>query len=267
MNPEAARREELLAEIEQKLRFLGTEEHFESLCQGKSVAELESTLTWIDHGVRVHSDPMLRKVFASIDQGTLDPRWEPFVNFLKANAQHRRRLAGRLASLSIVRHVATSTLLLNYICTLWDVTLFKPEGTGFCTPEYANSVIKAYFARAQATRLLHRSPMVFSEAEDFKMKVLLQTARGKVAKLQGPIELSDTRAIDEDLKEVGLSPEDGLPMPAPETEYFRIEIPSILARRFFGGRRGFDKTSIYEYGDRTFREIFEYLISASRGTH
>ncbi|MHB8894138.1 MAG: hypothetical protein ACYC99_03040 [Candidatus Geothermincolia bacterium] len=251
MESEDEVKSELIDRIARKMQFLGThKKHFsQETLSKKTIKQLQTEDFLLEGFVRVHSDPMHALVLRSIAKKRLDPRWEPFINVLKAQAKKKRNFCERWLLRGFITHACTSDLVLQYLHTMLVVNELRGM-------ERFNSLLWKFFKTTKMDYLLRRAPMEFTYNEVFCMKALLQYFRAHVQSVHN---LEHGGVVEEHFLHMptksylkGLHYKTGLG--AKETRK-AVKSPRRV-KQLFGGETNFRKTSLHAYGRVFFLRLY-----------
>jgi uncharacterized Rmd1/YagE family protein len=185
-------------------------------------------------------------VLESIAKKKLDPRWEPFVNGLKAITNKKQKFREKLLMRALIRHVCTSDLLLQYIHSMFVVAQYSDDAMQGM--ENFHNTLWRFFKEAKLDYLLHRTPMEFNWCEKFTMKALLQWLSAYARSMHNVEHGGEVQSefletpFDKYLKLWHMHIKMGM-----NEKRDKIEIPHKV-NKLFGNEDNFNKTSLYEYG-------------------
>lgn len=237
-------KKELIDSIARKMKFIGSHRYFvrEEL-EKKTVDELKTKDDMFSHVVRVHSNPLYKKISLAIYHGRMDPRWRPFIKRLKWIAKSGT-FRERQIKKALIKHLTKSSLLLNYINTLQLLALEKytekseepfPWVVDICN---ANNKIKSIFQKYDSLYLLERPGLSFTHREKFFIKVLVQELRS-----------DDKFEFEKDFLKPDIEnqkKEDRDPAPAPPKK----------ANELFGSISKYNNINLLEYGTLFLNNLF-----------
>lgn len=256
MESEDLEKAALIDSIARKMQFIRTYKKYfnQEALNKKTVKELQTEDFLLEGLVRVHSDPMIVLTSKAIFKKKLDPRWEPFVNIMKAEAKKKRRFSERWLLRAMIKHACTSDLILQYVHTIFVVA--QKGKTTMQGLDKFHELLWQFFNKAKLAYLLNRAPMEFNYSEKFNMKALLQHLSAHVrsvynAEHGGEVQVDFLEIPTNKL--LKMMREDIKRGSGEERE--KIKIPKKV-NRLFGNEEGFNKTSLYEYGKFFFKKFY-----------
>ncbi len=170
-------RAELIDSITRKLKFIKSYRKKEDLkrLESKSDDELIEYDKYLDILVRIHSNPFDNLRSSHLSWGFFDPDWEPFYNRLKQIIGHHSGFWNRIKLRLLLRHLASSKLLMNYMNTYLVLSADRKNGQLDTKKFY--TVRNELFKKCHLYPLLHKVPMQFTDAEIDQMTAVLQMCR------------------------------------------------------------------------------------------